>query len=192
MRLCSKKLCEPIYIFPITSVRWDHIATVTLDASDNSCYSGLVIFCGDSWLVIPIVDWVQDLVMPLNLRNTRSLRIFPGKVSKLRCATGYCDLHSLYLFLLCFPGILSGGITAPAAWIPSVASSLDTSQFDKEFTTMLPIGMHSCKKFYLISNLCSISGCPGYVFRILGSKGVWGVYIRGWFCGENDGWKRHE
>lgn len=46
----------------------------------------------------------------------------------------------LRVLFLTFVGILSGDVTAPSAWIPTIASSLDTSQFDKEFTTMLPIG----------------------------------------------------
>lgn len=28
----------------------------------------------------------------------------------------------------------------PSPWIPTVAGSLDTSQFDSEFTSMMPIG----------------------------------------------------
>jgi novel protein kinase C epsilon type len=38
----------------------------------------------------------------------------------------------------------------PTPWVPSVAGSLDTSQFDEEFTSMLPIGKLS---FFLFS-LC--------------------------------------
>lgn len=30
----------------------------------------------------------------------------------------------------------------PSPWIPTVAGSLDTSQFDNEFTSMLPVGKH--------------------------------------------------
>lgn len=35
----------------------------------------------------------------------------------------------------------AGRITPP--WTPLVAGSLDTSQFDQEFTSMMPIGKHS-------------------------------------------------
>lgn len=28
----------------------------------------------------------------------------------------------------------------PSPWVPTVAGSLDTSQFDQEFTSMMPIG----------------------------------------------------
>lgn len=30
----------------------------------------------------------------------------------------------------------------PSPWIPTVAGSLDTSQFDQEFTSMLPVGKY--------------------------------------------------
>ena len=32
----------------------------------------------------------------------------------------------------------TGNVTPP--WVPAVAGSLDTSQFDQEFTSMMPIG----------------------------------------------------
>lgn len=35
----------------------------------------------------------------------------------------------------------AGQIVSP--WTPLVAGSLDTSQFDQEFTSMMPIGKHS-------------------------------------------------
>lgn len=41
---------------------------------------------------------------------------------------------------------LSTGKVQPP-WVPRIASSLDTSQFDQEFTSMLPIGTHSFQPF---------------------------------------------
>lgn len=41
----------------------------------------------------------------------------------------------------------------PSPWIPTVAGSLDTSQFDAEFTSMMPIGtcrQHLCFVSYIL------------------------------------------
>jgi hypothetical protein len=35
----------------------------------------------------------------------------------------------------------------PSPWIPTVAGSLDTSQFDQEFTSMMPIGTCSIMRW---------------------------------------------
>jgi hypothetical protein len=35
-------------------------------------------------------------------------------------------------------------------WVPTIAGSLDTSQFDEEFTSMLPIGKISLKTLMII------------------------------------------
>lgn len=53
----------------------------------------------------------------------------------------------------------------PPPWVPSMAGSLDTSQFDQEFTSMLPIGKWHCHSFPLsfltkcVLALTSLSGC---------------------------------
>ena len=41
-------------------------------------------------------------------------------------------------------GLLKGAVPAP--WLPAVVGSLDTSQFDPEFTSMLPLVPHLYSK----------------------------------------------
>ena len=76
---------------------------------------------------------------------------------KSYCTSSLCEYvcGGNYNFLgMDFVGLLEGRISTP--WTPTVAGSLDTSQFDAEFTSMQPTSASTTAYFvYIYKYVCS-------------------------------------
>ena len=70
----------------------------------------------------------------------------PGDAEELRSHPFFSDIN--------WERLASGNIIPP--WNPGVAGSLDTSQFDVEFTSMLPTGMKASYYLFLFGSLMSL------------------------------------
>jgi serine/threonine protein kinase len=115
-------------------------------------YHPVVVLCLDVCFLVLVTDCVlfqiaRDLLVHMLVRDP-----------KARLGSGEADAQEIknhpFFADIDWAHMSTGKMTPP--WVPAMSGSLDTSQFDQEFTNMLPIGKPALSLSLLVALFISI------------------------------------